>query len=73
MSSVIEIENALRALPVQDARQVADWLQDYLDGLWDKQIEADAANGRLDRVWEKAQADIKAGRTKPLDDVIDHE
>jgi len=38
---------------VQDARAVADWLQDYLDEQWDKQIEADAANGRLDRLWQK--------------------
>jgi hypothetical protein len=73
VSTVSEIENALRALPVQDARAVADWLQDYLDDQWDKQIEADAANGRLDRVWKKAQADIASGNVKPLDEVIDHE
>ena len=73
MSTISEIENALRALPVQDARAVADWLQDYLDDQWDKQIEADAANGRLDRVWKKAQADIASRNVKPLDEFIDHE
>ena len=52
---------------------MADWLQDYLDDQWDKQIEDDAANGRLDRVWKKAQADIASGNVKPLDEVIDHE
>lgn len=73
MSTVAEIEKALRALPVPDARAVADWLQDYLDEQWDRQIEADATNGRLDRLWQKAQADIDAGRVKPLDEVVDHE
>ena len=73
MSTIGEIENALRALPVQEARAVADWLQDYLEEQWDKQMEADAANGRVDRAWEKAKADIAAGRVKPLDEIIDDE
>jgi hypothetical protein len=73
VSTIGEIENALRALPVQEARAVADWLQDYLEEQWDKQMEADAANGRVDRAWEKAKADIAAGRVKPLDEIIDDE
>jgi hypothetical protein len=73
MSTVAEIENALRGLDLKDARAVADWLEDYLDQRWDKQIEADAANGRLDGVWQKAQAGIAAGRVKPLDEVINDE
>lgn len=31
MSSVVEIEDALKGLPLQDAQKVAHWLQDYLD------------------------------------------
>lgn len=31
MSSVVEIEDALKELPLQDAQKVARWLQDYLD------------------------------------------
>jgi hypothetical protein len=73
VSTVAEIEDALRALALKDARAVADWLQDYLDQRWDKQIEVDAANGGLDRVWQKAQAGIAAGRAKPLDEVINDE
>ena len=73
MSTIGEIENALRALPVQDARTVADWLHDYLEEQWDKQMGADVASGRLVRAWEKAKADIVAGRVKPLDEIIDDE
>ena len=70
MSTVAEIENALEALPIEDARRVAGWLQQYLDAKWDKQMDKDIAAGRMDKLWEKAQADIAAGRVKPLDEVI---
>ena len=72
MSTVSEIENALRALPVKNAREVAGWLQDYLDEKWDKQIDEDIAAGRLDKLADKALADHRAGRVKPLDEIIDH-
>ena len=70
MSTVAEVESALRQMPVPDARAVADWLQEYLDQQWDEQIDADIAAGRLDTPWHKAQADIAAGKVKPLDEVI---
>lgn len=73
MSTVAEIESALSQLPVKDARTVADWLQDYLDAKWGKQMDEDIAAGRLDPLWEKAKADIAVGRVKPLDEVLNDE
>ena len=73
MSTVAEIETALQKLPVDDAWKVADWLQEYLDVKWDRQIDADSADGKLDPLWEKAKADIAAGRVKPLDEVLNDE
>ena len=70
MSTVAEIENALRGLPLQDARVVADWLQEYLEDQWDRQIVRDAELGKLDKLKEQAMAHYKAGRTKPLDELI---
>ncbi|MBI3886223.1 MAG: hypothetical protein HY302_10905 [Opitutae bacterium] len=72
MSTVAEIEEALKKLPVQKAREIASWLQDHLDAQWGRQIEQDAAAGKLDKVAEQAQAHYRAGRTKPLDEIIDH-
>ena len=48
MSTVAEVENALRGMPLPDARSVAAWLQEYLDAQWDRQIDGDIAAGRLD-------------------------
>ncbi len=72
MSTVGEIESALRALPIQDARAVAHWLQEYLDQKWDKQMDADITAGRLDKLAEQALDRYRAGQVKPLDEIIDH-
>ena len=71
MSTIAEIENALQAIPVDEARKIAGWLQDYLDEKWDKEIDADLASGRFDKLADKAVSDYQAGRTKPLDEITD--
>jgi hypothetical protein len=73
MSTVAEIEEALQRLPAEDARAVAQWLQEYLDRRWDEQIERDAESGVLDKLWAKAEGDIAAGRVKPLNEILDNE
>ena len=67
MSTVTEIEDALRALPVDQARSIADWLQDYLEDQWDKQIERDARAGKLDKLEANALKDHQSasGGTAP--------
>jgi hypothetical protein len=46
------------------------WVR-YLDEKWDRQIDADLAAGKLDKLAEKAIGDYRAGRVKPLDEIID--
>ena len=71
MSTVAEIEAAISNLPPQDFAQLRDWLLERDNLLWDKQIVADAAAGRLNHVIAEIENDIAAGRTKPLNEVID--
>jgi hypothetical protein len=71
MSTVAEIEAAISNLPPQDFAQVRDWLLERDNLLWDKQIEEDAKAGRLDHIIKEIESDIAAGRTKPLNEVID--
>jgi hypothetical protein len=71
MSSVVEIEEALQKLPVQEARKIADWLQNYLNDKWDKQIDENISAGKLDYLADKALQDYHSGQVKPLDEVID--
>ena len=66
MSTVQEIETAIQKLKPQEIHEVADWLQELREELWDKQIDADAKAGRLDQLMEEAKQDYLAGRCKPL-------
>ena len=70
MSTVDEIEAAIGKLPPQDFVRVRDWLLEQDNLLWDKQIEEDAAAGRLDHIIKKIESDIVTGRTKPLNEII---
>lgn len=66
MSTVQEIETAIQKLKPQEIHEVAGWLQELREELWDKQIDADAKAGRLDKLMEEAKQDYLAGRCKPL-------
>jgi len=70
MSTVDEIEAAIGQLPPQDFARLRDWLLEQDNLRWDKQIEEDAAAGRLDHIIEKIDSDIAKGRTKSLDEII---
>ncbi|UBF23667.1 hypothetical protein K9N68_18010 [Kovacikia minuta CCNUW1] len=70
MTSLAEIEAAIAKLPEDEARQLADWLQDYLDERWDQQIASDVAAGKLDHLIQQAKSDIAAGQVRDLDEVL---
>lgn len=66
MSTVKEIESAITQLEPNEVHAVADWLQEYREELWDKQIAADAQAGKLDPLIQKARADSRAGKATPF-------
>ena len=66
MSTVHEIESAIAKLKPEEVHAVADWLQEYRDELWDKQIETDAKAGKLDGLVAKAKAGYRAGQATPF-------
>ena len=72
MSTVEEIEAAVRKLPSEEQYRLATRLQDVLWEAWDRQIEEDASSGRLDHIISEVEADIAAGRTRPLDELLDN-
>jgi hypothetical protein len=70
MNTRLEVESAIKQLPENEIRNLAKWLQDYLDEMWDRQIEADLASGKLDRLIAQAEQDIAANNVKGLDEVL---
>lgn len=72
MTTLSEIEVAIQQLSEDDVRRLSVWLQEYLDEMWDRQIEADFESGKLDNLIAKAEADIVAHRVRDLDEVLDN-
>jgi hypothetical protein len=70
MGTLPEIEAAIAQLPENDIRQLAVWLEDFVEQLWDKQIEADLTSGKLDKLIAKAEADIAENRVRDIDEII---
>jgi hypothetical protein len=72
MNSLPEIEAAIMQLSEGEMRDLSNWLQEYLNDAWDKQIETDAKSGRLDQLIQRAKADIEANQVKPLDEILNN-
>lgn len=72
MTSVAEIISAVKNLSEPEKGEFLERLAEVdFDGDWDREIEADVQAGRLDDLIGQAEADIAAGRTKPLDEFLD--
>jgi hypothetical protein len=70
MNTRLEVELAIKQLPEVEVRYLANWLQDYLDERWDRQIEADFASGKLDRLIAQAEESIASNNLRELDEVL---
>ena len=66
MTTVVEIQNAVKALPETQLEMFSSWFDEYEDKLWDLQIERDQKSGPLHDLMEKAQVDFKAGKCTQL-------
>ncbi len=66
MTEIKEIEQRIRRLSRNELTAFRDWFLSYDAEAWDRQIERDAAAGKLDDLADEARSAHEAGRTKPL-------
>jgi len=66
MSTVREIEEAVRKLSLDELAVFRRWSAEFDAGGWDRQFEADVAAGRLDELAEEALEDLREGRCTDL-------
>lgn len=74
--TVEKIAREVKTLPAEELDEFLGWLADFeaerMDA-WDKELVADCQpGGRLQGLLDRAKEDIAAGKTKPLDEVLDH-
>jgi len=66
MSTVEAITSAIAELPPDQVAQVRTWLNERAENEWDAQIERDERAGHLNGLADRALAEHRAGRTRPL-------
>ena len=66
MSSVQEIQDAVRDLSAEDLAAFREWFAEFDAILWDRQMEADVEAGRLDKLADEALQDLREGRCTDL-------
>ena len=66
MGAVEKLEQLIKSLSAQQLTQFRQWFAEFDAQAWDRQIEADSAAGKLDRLIEESMADHRAQKTRPL-------
>lgn len=66
MTTVDKLEKAVSELPLEELARFTAWFEEFLADQWDRQIEADAAAGKLDHLAKEADEEFEAGRCTEL-------
>ena len=66
MSRVEQIEGEVKSLSPDELKAFRDWFAQFDAEVWDHQIEADAKNGKLSSIAERALRDHESGRSTIL-------
>lgn len=64
--TVREIESAIEKLSPNEVSKLSKWLEEFEERIWDKQIERDLQNGKLQNLIEEAEKDYAEGNFQPL-------
>jgi len=66
MSKVKNIEQEVRELTPSELAAFRTWFLQFDGNVWDRQIEADLGEGKLDKLANEALAAHRAGKSKEL-------
>ncbi len=66
MGKLEQIAKSVESLDGEDFDAFSAWFAELQAARWDRQIEADAQAGRLDKFIAQAKGEIAAGKSRPL-------
>lgn len=71
MNTITEIETAIRNLSSPDLAALRTWFDEFAAQAWDRQIEEDAASGRLDELYERLRREDDGQPEVALNEFLD--
>lgn len=66
MTKLEQLESEIQKLSADEFAQLREWLLELDAESWDRQIEQDAASGKLDKLFEKSVVDHRAGKSRQI-------
>jgi hypothetical protein len=66
MTKVQAIEEEIKSLSPSELAELRDWLLEHDWAEWDRQIERDSADGKLEKIFATARADHASGKSTKL-------
>ncbi len=66
MTKVQALEEEIERLSPVELAELQEWLAEREADAWDREIERDAASGKLDKLFEKSLADHRAGKSREI-------
>jgi len=66
MTKLEALEEEIKKLSPEELAQLREWLLERDAEEWDREIERDAASGKLDKLFEKSVADHRAGKSREI-------
>ena len=64
--TLAEIEKTISNLPAEQLSKFREWFFEFDAKTWDAELEADVANGQLDRLADQALRQHEAGKSTEL-------
>lgn len=66
MTKVEALEEEIKKLSREELVQLREWLLERDAQEWDRQVEQDAASGKLDKLFQKSIADHFSGKSREI-------
>ena len=66
MTKVESLEAEIEKLSPDEFVELREWLLEKDWAAWDRQIEDDAATGKLDKLFENAESDHRSGKSTEI-------
>ncbi|MGI0479465.1 hypothetical protein ACN4EE_01610 [Geminocystis sp. CENA526] len=64
--TITEIKKAVEHLSIIEQKELFHWIDEYRENQWDKQIEEDLENGRLNKLIAQAKQEFKEGKCQKI-------
>jgi len=66
MTTIEDIKDAVKRLTPEQLIEFREWFTEFDADLWDRQMDRDAASGKLDALTEVALAEHRAGLSRDM-------